>query len=338
MKNKFKKPYLIAEVGSSHMGNINLAFKAIAEAKKGGADCVKFQLFDESTIVHPKLKTLSYIKHNKYKYQSQRFARMKISLNTFKKLHSYAKKKKIDFCATPFDPTFVKKISRYVKFFKVASGDLNFYPLLKELKKTKKIILISTGMSNYGDINRSIKYLNKNRVIILHCVSSYPTEKNNINLKNILELKRYFNLPVGFSDHTSGIDAAVASISYGAKIIEKHFIPSKGANKSADYALSINFKQMKFLKEKMQQADEMIGKKKDRVLKCEKYGEKNLKRSIYSIKNIKRGQKINKDNIACLRPYMKRGIKVEDYFKILNKKAKREIKKLNLIKKEHVRK
>ena len=73
MKNKFKKPYLIAEVGSSHMGNINLAFKAIAEAKKGGADCVKFQLFDESTIVHPKLKTLSYIKHNKYKYQSQRY-------------------------------------------------------------------------------------------------------------------------------------------------------------------------------------------------------------------------------------------------------------------------
>ena len=332
-----KKPYIIAEIGSSHMGSMSLAFKAIEEAKKGGADCVKFQLFNESTIVHPKLKTLSYIKHNNYKYQLQRFAKMKISLDKLKKLYSFARKRKIDFCVTPFDPSFVKKISKFVKFFKVASGDLNYYPLLKEIKKTKKITLISTGMSNYGDIKDSIKNLDKKKVVILHCVSSYPTKLKDINLYNISELKRVFKLPVGFSDHTPGINATVASVYFGAKIIEKHFVPSKGAKFSADYPLSINFKQMQVLRKKVDQAFGMIGKKKDLVLKCEKYGEKNLKRSIYSLKTLKKGEKINKNNIICLRPYNKKGVKIENFYNFLNKKVKRNINRLALIKKTDLR-
>ena len=332
-----KKPYLIAEIGSSHMGNMSLAFKAIEEAKKGGADCVKFQLFKESTIVHPKLKTLSYIKHNNYKYQSQRFAKMKITLDKLKKLYVFAKKKKIDFCVTPFDPYFVKKISKYIKCFKVASGDLNYYPLLKEIKKTKKITLISTGMSHYNDIKDSIKNLNKKKVIILHCVSSYPTKFKDINLSNISELRNKFKLPVGFSDHTTGIEATVASVFFGAKIIEKHFIPSRGAKFSADYPLSINFKQMQILRRKIDEAFIMIGKKKDDILKCEKYGEKNLKRSIYSLSTIKKGEKLNNKNIICLRPYVKKGIKVENYYQVLNKKAKRKISKLALIKKNDLK-
>jgi N,N'-diacetyllegionaminate synthase len=330
---KLKKPYLIAEIGSSHMGNLKLAYLAIAEAKKGGADCVKFQIYDEKTIVHPKLRTLSYIKHNKYKYQAERFAKMKITLNDIKKLYDFSKKKKIDFCVTPFDPNLVKKISKYVKFFKVASGDLNYYQLLKEIKKTKKIALVSTGASKYKDIKNSLKYLNKKKVAILHCVSSYPTKKEDINLSNILELKNNFNIEVGFSDHTQGIDATVASVFFGAKIIEKHFVPSRGSSKSADYPLSINYRQMKNLRKKIDDAFSMIGEKKDRILKCEKYGEKNLKRSIYSSQVIKKGNKLNKDNIICLRPYIKSGVKIENFYDVVKKKAKRTINKYKLIKK-----
>ena len=132
------KRYLIGDIGTDQLGTMRLAVKAINEAKKGGADCVKFQLFDEKTIVHPKLKTLSYIKFNKYKYQIDRFKKMKISLVKVNKLYKYSRKLKIDFCITPFDPWYVKKIAKYVKFFKIASGDLNYIQLLKEIKKTKK--------------------------------------------------------------------------------------------------------------------------------------------------------------------------------------------------------
>ncbi len=323
--------YLIAEIGSAHLGKMNLAFKAIKEAKKGGADCVKFQLFDEKTIVHPKLKTLSYIKFNKYKYQIDRFKKMKVSLATINKLYKYSQKLKIDFCVTPFDPRFVKKIAKYVKFFKIASGDLNYIPLLKEIKKTKKKVVLSTGMSNFQNIKNSLRYLDKKKVILMHCVSKYPTKISDINLSNITELKNFFKVPVGFSDHTSGIDATIASVFFGARIIEKHFVPFKGATKSADYPLSINFKDLIILRRKMNSALSMIGNKKDKVLKCEKYGEKNLKRSIYSSKKILKGEKFTKQNLICLRPYKNKGVKIEKFYNLIGRKAKKNINKYQLI-------
>ena len=334
---KFQKPYIIAEIGSSHLGNIKLAKKTISQAKKGGADCVKFQLYDEKTIVHPKLKTLSYIKHNNFKFQKDRFAKMKISLKELDKLYKYAKKIKLDFCVTPFDPRFVKQINKYVKFFKVASGDLNFYPLLREIKKTKKLALISTGMSSYDDIRNSLKYLDKKRTIIMHCVSSYPTNKKDINLSNIKHLKEFFGLPVGFSDHTTGINATVASIFFGARVIEKHFIPTKGSEKSADFPLSVDYKKLSQIRRKIDEAYNMIGKKKDGVLNCEKYGEKNLKRSIYACKEIKKGERLSRNNLICLRPFIKKGVRIENFYKLQNKKALRNIKKFNLVEKKHIK-
>lgn len=332
----FKKPYIIAEIGSSHMGNDNLAFETIRQAKLGGADCVKFQIYKGETIVHPKLRTLKYIKFNKYKYQIDRFNKMSISIDRLKNFYNYSKKINIDFCVTPFDPFLVKELSKYVKFFKVASGDLNYYQLLNEIKKTNKFVMLSTGMSTYKDIENSIKILKKNKIIIMHCVSSYPTIKKNINLSNITELYKHFKIPVGFSDHTTGIDAPIQAIAYGARVIEKHFVPLKGSRKSADYPLSINYKQLKEMKKKIKTAFEMIGKKKNKVLPCELYGEKNLKRSIYSKCDIKKGEKITLENIICIRPYKKSGLKIEVLNKILGQKAKRDILINSLIKKTDI--
>ena len=148
----FNKPYIIAEIGSSHMGSDKLALETIRQAKLGGADCVKFQIFKGESIVHPRIETLKYIKKNKYKYQIDRFKKMSISIDKLKKFYNYSKKIKIDFCVTPFDPDLVKKLSKFVKFFKVASGDLNYYQLLAEIKKTNKHVILSTGMSTYSDI------------------------------------------------------------------------------------------------------------------------------------------------------------------------------------------
>jgi sialic acid synthase SpsE len=246
----FNKPYIIAEIGSSHMGSDKLALETIRQAKLGGANCVKFQIYKGESIVHPKLKTLKYIKHNKYKYQVDRFNKMSINIERLKKFYDYSKKIKIDFCVTPFDPDLVQKLSKFVKFFKVASGDLNYYQLLTKIKKTKKHVILSTGMSTYDDIQNSLKFLDKKKTTLMHCVSSYPTKKENINLSNIRKLNNYFKIPVGFSDHTTGIDAPIQAISYGAKVIEKHFVPIKGSTKSADYPLSINYKELSLMKKK----------------------------------------------------------------------------------------
>ena len=131
----------------------------------------------------------------------------------------------------------------------------------------------------------------------MHCVSSYPTNKKDINLSNIKHLNEFFGLPVGFSDHTTGIDATVASI-FGARVIEKHFIPTKGSEKSADFPLSVDYKKLSQIRRKIDEAYNMIGKK-DGVLNCEKYGEKNLKRSIYARKEIKKGEKLSSNNLIC---------------------------------------
>ena len=137
MLNK-KLPYVIAEVGSNHLGIKRLAEQSIVLAKKAGANCVKFQLFDENNLVNKKLKVYKHVRDKSLKYQYERFKKVKITIDYLKTLSKIAKKNKIDFCATPFDYNYVKKIKNYVNFFKVASGDINNYSLLKEISKTGK--------------------------------------------------------------------------------------------------------------------------------------------------------------------------------------------------------
>ncbi len=336
MFNNLKKPYVIAEVGSNHKGNIKNCFKAIDSAKKAGADCVKFQLYDEKLLAHPKLRTLNYIKNNSFKYQRDRFQSLKLNLEKVKKLYKYSRKKKIHFCVTPFDESFVKKLKNFVTFFKVASGDINYFPLLDEIKKTKKNVILSTGMCSYKNIENALKRLDKKKTALLHCIASYPTPLNSVNLENIRHLKNKFKLTTGFSDHTIGIEASFSSIFFGSQIIEKHFLPSNKTTKVADQKLSITPKQMKLLTDQIKKFFCLIGSKKTKILKSEKYFSVNLKRSLYFAKNMKRNQILKKNDIIFLRPFNKKGLPIELYKKILSKKITKDVKKFDLICKNHL--
>jgi N,N'-diacetyllegionaminate synthase len=330
-----KKVYVIAEVGSNHSGKIINCIKAVKAAKDSGADCVKFQLYDEKTIAHPKQLTLGYIKNNKFKFQRDRFKSLKLDFDKIKKIHSYCKKINIDFCVTPFDHKLVKRLSKYVNFFKIASGDINYLPLLKEVKKTGKKCIISTGMSEYKDIRRALTILGKKKTSILHCIASYPTNFNDCNLENIKYLKKEFKVPVGFSDHTSGIEASMNSVFFGAEIIEKHFLPSEKIKKVADYELSIKPSQMKQMTEGIKNNINMVGSIKNKVLKCEKYFSINLKRSLYFSEKFSEEKKITLETINFLRPYNKKGIKLENYTSIVGKRLKKKVKKHELVCKKH---
>ena len=135
-----KKLYLIAEVGGNHNGNFSIAKKAIIEAKKAGADCVKFQYYSAENLVHPKMKTMSHVRKNsKEKTQFERFKRLELTFNNIKELKNICRNNKIDFCLSVFDHNQVNIIKNKLSFFKIASGDNNYIPLLEEIKKTNHL-------------------------------------------------------------------------------------------------------------------------------------------------------------------------------------------------------
>ena len=329
MFNK-KLPYVIAEVGSNHLGINKLAEQSIVLAKKAGADCVKFQLFDENNLVNKKLKIYKHVSDKSLKYQYERFKKVKISMNYLKSLSKIDKKNKIDFCVTPFDHNYVRKIKNYVNFYKVASGDINNYSLLKEISKTGKKVVISTGMSDLNEIKKALSFFPKNKVTLLHCISSYPTLKKNANLINIKFLKEKFKVQTGYSDHVPGIDVAAKSIFFGARVIEKHFMPKK-TKLAGDYKLSVDFINLKKLINLIKENFEIIGSKRNKYFECEKYGVKTLRRSIYFLKNLDEGDKIKKNDIILLRPYNSTGVKIKDFRKILGVTTKKKVKKNQLL-------
>mgnify|MGYP001271871487 CR=1 FL=1 len=331
MFSKKKYPYLIAEVGNSHEGSFNLCKKSIKEAKIAGADCVKFQLFDYKTIVNPRLKIIKHAK-SKHKFQSDRFKSIQLDIKKVKILSNIAKKIGIDFSVSVFDPILVKPVAKYISFFKIASGDITYVDLLKEIKKTGKKVVLSTGMSSVKEIKDAVRILGKNKCEILHCISKYPTENNELNLNSITYLKRLFKKDIGFSDHSKGIDACVVASALGSKVIEKHFIPSGAKKIAADKALSINYEDFLLMKNRIQETIDMLGLKTKKLFSYEKYYLKNLRRSVYFSKPIKKGSLIKKKDLIIVRPHNYSGLSISQINKIVGKKAKRNFKKFSLVK------
>jgi len=324
-------PYIIAEVGSNHLGNIKLCFDSIVQAKRAGADCVKFQIFDENNLVNKKLKIYKHVKDRKNKFQFQRFKKVKIKVELAKKLYKFAKKNKIDFAVSPFDKSYVPALKNYVDFFKVASGDINNFELLKSISLTKKKVIISSGMSNQNEIKKALNFFPKKNVAILHCMSNYPTKDKDANLININYLKKKYRVRTGYSDHVPGIYASVSASILGAEIIEKHFMPKK-TKLAGDYALSVDKFELAEMIKQIKKAKQMLGKVREKTFKCEEYSKKTLRRSLYYAIDLKKGEKISKKNILSLRPYNSDAIKIENLDLIIGLKIKKNKKKYQLVK------
>ena len=332
---KKKYPYLIAEVGSNHAGSLSIAKSAIINAKKSGADCIKFQWYKAETIVHPSMKVMTHIKKKKERTQYQRFKKLELNEKKTFDLYKLSKQTNIDFAVTPFDSSFIKFLSKYVTFFKIASGDVDYIPLLEEIAKYNKPVVLSTGMSNINRIKIATKILNQNKLILLHCISSYPTKESEANLNSIRYLQDKFNLEVGLSDHTSGFASAVMSLSFGVRIIEKHFLPNNKIKNVGDYKLSLNPQRFNKFRELINNSYSGLGKYEKKIFKSEKKFIKPLRRSLYFKDNFSKGHKIKKSDICFIRPYNSNALAPENYKTIIGKKLKKNIKKLTLIKNKY---
>ena len=324
------QPFIVAEISANHNNNLNRALKLIDEAKRAGAHAVKIQTYTADTITMNSKKKDFLIKDKKSlwkgKYLYDLYKKGSTPWEWHKEIFNRSKKNNIICFSSPFDETAVEFLEKFkTPVYKVASFENNHIPLIKSIINTKKPIIISLGASKLNEIVELAKYLKKNKVnnyAFLKCTSSYPAPVEDSNIKTILDIRKRFKVEVGLSDHTPGIGAAVAAVAYGASIIEKHFTLSRNDG-GLDDPFSINPDELYSLVQETKRAWASIGKKFYGILNSER-GSLIFKRSIYSSKEIKKGELFTKNNIKVIRP--NKGIAPKFYEKILGKKSLKNIK------------
>tara|TARA_B100000945_G_C20391593_1_gene602538 strand:- start:442 stop:1467 length:1026 start_codon:yes stop_codon:yes gene_type:complete len=337
---KFKPPFLIAEISANHCGNYQLAKKLIRCAKNNGADAVKIQTYTADTMTIKSKKKYFKIKNGLWKGYSlwDLYNKAHTPLDWHKKLFSYAKKIGITIFSTPFDETAVDFLEKLkCPFYKVASFEMTDLTLIKKIASTKKPMIISTGMASVKQIELTYKTAKNNgakNISLLYCVSNYPSEIKDFNLNNIKFLKKKFKCKVGLSDHSIDNKVAITAIAAGAEIVEKH-IALDGQKNGLDIKFSLKGKKIKEFKNDIKIAYDLLGKKQFYRNKSEEKS-KLFKRSIFIVKNIKKGEKFSTENIKRIRPG--HGLEPKYYERILGKKSPKNLSKGNPLRMTYLKK
>ncbi len=331
------KPYIIAEIGANHNGDMNLCKKLIYEAKKAGADAVKFQLFSVDTVFSNKVYEDNYFIADDYRKRKdytlkQIVKKYSISINELKIVQSYCKKLKIHFGITPFSFKEMRKIKDNLKpdFIKIASMDCNNYEFVNFVGKSSKKVILSTGLSDLSEINKSVRAFEKSgnkNLIILHCIAEYPPDDIKTNLRNILTFKKLFPYPIGFSDHSKGIGIALGSIALGACLVEKHFTINKKME-GWDHHMSLDQIELKNLVKDSKRVFKALGSTSIKRVESKKRIE-SFRRSIVAKIDIKKNHIIKRDMLELKRPGT--GLSPENVKFLIGKKAKKNIFKDKII-------
>ena len=321
-----KKTFIIAEIGNNHEGNFKVAKELIYHASRAGVDAVKFQTFNVNEFL--------YKNHEKFEF----YKNFELTRQEFYDLYLYSKKKKLAFISTPLDIPSVKFLSKFSDCLKIASADIDYFPLVEAVKKTKKPTIISTGMSDLKRIYEAYKYfshLNEKKFAIMHCVSSYPAEKKELNLNSIKTLIKKFKATIGYSDHTLGLEACLSSIPLGAMVIEKHFTLDKNFSKFRDHQLSADPQELKKLVKKIRNIEIILGNNQKKIQASEKSVFIATRRSMITKKNIKRQKKLNLNNVCWVRGA--KGIKPMKNFENSKKKITINKDEFELLKNKEIK-
>ena len=331
------KTLIIAEAGVNHNGSLKRCFQLVDAAKKAGADIVKFQTFEADSLVTKKSPKAAYQKKNdNSKSQYEMLKKLQLSKENHYKIKNYCKKKKIEFLSSGFDISdliFLKKLK--IKRFKIPSGEITNYFYLKKIANFNKRTILSTGMSTMREISKAIEIFKKNglkkdKISILHCSTEYPAELEKLNLKAIQSLKKKFKLNVGYSDHSTSTLIPSIAVALGASIIEKHITLNNNLP-GPDHKSSLNPKDFKAMVSNIRKTEKSFGNGIKKPNINEKKNIKIVRKSIVAKKNIKKGEKLTLFNLSFKRPGT--GISPMNFKKILGKKANRNYKKDDFLKK-----
>lgn len=323
-----KKIQIIAEAGVNHNGNIDRAISLIDVASSAGADYVKFQTFNAEKVISRNASKAEYqIKNtnNKSETQLEMVKKLELSYDDHIVLKKYCDKKKIKFLSTAFDLDSIDLIRQLnVPFFKVPSGEINNLPYLRKSAKLFSSFVVSTGMCNIAEIKKAIDILIENKIkkkniTLLHCTTEYPTPPQHVNLNAMITLKNNFNLEVGYSDHTEGIEIPIAAAAMGASIIEKHFTLDKTLE-GPDHKASLNPDELIKMIQGIRKIEVSLGSNKKSITSVEIKNKLIARKSIVALKPIKIGEIFSEDNITCKRPGD--GVSPMEWDKVLGKHSK----------------
>jgi pseudaminic acid synthase len=324
-----KNCFIVAEISANHGQSFKRAVALIKKAKEAGADAVKFQCYTPDTLTINCDNKYFRIKHPKWGGQTlyQLYQKAYTPWNWLKELKKIAEDLGLVFFATAFDKTAVDFLEDLdVPIHKIASFELVDLPLIEYIAKTKKPLILSTGMATLKEIEEAVDTAKKagtKDIILLKCVSSYPARPEEMNLRTIPDMAKRFNLPVGLSDHTIGVATSIAAVCLGAKLVEKHFCLSRKIE-TPDSFFSLEPREFKLLVENIRIAEKALGKVHYGLTEDEKKS-RVFRRSLFVVKDIRKEDIFNEENVRSIRPAY--GLPPKYLKFILGKKAKKDIKK-----------
>ncbi len=334
MKHKI---FIIAEAGVNHNGSIQTAKKMIDAAIKTGADAIKFQTFKAEQLVTGFAPKAEYQKKTTGRNESQfeMLRKLEFGMNEHKQLFDYCRQKGIIFLSSPFDLESIDLLRKLgLTIFKVPSGEITNLPYLRKIGGLKKRVLISTGMSDMKEIDDALNILvkagtKKKDITVLHCNTEYPTPVEDVNLLALQMIKNAFQVRVGYSDHTTGIEIPVAAVALGAEVIEKHFTLDKKM-KGPDHKASLEPYEFGTMVKAIRNIERALGNKKKVPTKSELKNRPIARKSIVATHGIKKGEQFTEKNLTVKRPGT--GISPMKWDRVIGKTAKKDFTKDELIK------
>lgn len=307
--HNFSSPYIIAEIGANHNGDMKLARDMIKSAVECGADAVKFQSWSKTSLIAREEydRNQSYDDSPKKHFGSLEAMVEKYYLRPEQhyELKAFCNELGVDFCSTPFSEEEVDLLQDCgVPFYKVASMDINNYQLLHYLSDMGKPIVLSTGMARLGEIDRAVELLTQKGVkdvALLHCISIYPPKDEDIHLNNITMLQQAFDLPIGFSDHSIGFSVPLASVALGACIIEKHFTTDKNLP-GWDHEISADPTELGIICREAPKIVASLGNYRRTVSSAEEAKKAKFRRSVVTKRDLPEGHILSEDDLTSKRP------------------------------------
>ncbi len=333
--------FIIAEAGVNHNGNINLAKKLVDAAADAEADAVKFQTFKSENLVTENAPRAGYQEQNtgREETQLQMLKKLELSRGDFKLLRKYCDKKGIIFLSTPHTEDAADFLNPLMPAYKIGSGDLTNIPFLKKIAKKHKPMILGTGMSTMEEVKEALNavYEEGNKeIVMLHCTTNYPCPRNEVNLNAMQAMQKELGCPVGYSDHTLGIDVPQMAVKLGAVMIEKHFTLDKNME-GPDHKASLEPNELKKMIDSIKNGncknikldEEVLGSKIKEPTESEIENAKVARKSIVAARGIKKGEKFSFENLAIKRPGT--GLKPKEIYNIVGKEAIGSVKKDEII-------
>jgi N,N'-diacetyllegionaminate synthase len=311
--------FITAEIGINHNGSLDFAKKLIESAKSSGADAVKFQIFQTGRFYNKSLAPEAF----------ELFQKFELKFNDFLKLKEFAESMELIFYATPLDFESLDFLAGLkVPVIKVASSDITNEPFLYRIKEkalhNQIAVFVSTGFAEIKRIGKAITIFKDCAVALEYCVSKYPPDGNDFDLRFIETLRKQFFVPIGFSDHSLDIYYSLAAVSLGAKMIERHFTTDNKIS-GADHSMSLNPQKFSEMVKGIRAVEKALGKGVKKVTQFEKDISYPSMRGLYCARDIKKGEKIMEEDVAVLRPG--NGVSIREYRSQINRIAKKDLKK-----------